>query len=399
MFVEMMLPGQPTGEIGSRLGEVGFDPGYNRPYFNAKGDRVVSVFTGKMKLNESTGKKEPVRVEVPISKLQSKGIQVNNATIMKKDQWIQIDEAVYMAARERLSAWSDLLGRSSYGNFDAMSKLTLEYYAMNDVGQAVVDLDALTDGRNDRPLMKLRSLPLPITHSDFQFSARELAVSRNGRGVPLDTTMAEMAGRRVAEAIEKQLIGIDDGIQYGGVTTGQFAHDGNSQIYGYINHPSRSTKTNMTVPDGTNPSATVTDVIAMRETLIANKFYGPYMLYYSTDWDQYLDQDYAFHGAGTSWGVSPTMTLRDRLKRIDGIVDAKRLDFLTPTANNAHAFTMVLVQMTRDVVQAVNGMEITTLQWESKGGLQINFKVMCIQVPRLMSKYDGTMGLVHGRTA
>lgn len=399
MFVEMMLPNRPMGELGSHLEAIGFDPGYARPYFNASGERVVSVFTGRTKLvdNQQTGRKEVVQVrkEVPVANLMAKGIQVNNATIMRKDQWVQIDDAVYMAARERLSVWGDLLTRVPYGNFDAMGKLTLEYYAMNDAGEAVVDMDALTDGRNDRPQLKLRSLPLPITHSDFSFSARELAISRNGRGQPLDTTMAEMAGRRVAEAIEKTAIGIDDGIQFGTVSTGQWAHDGNSQIYGFLNHPSRSTKTNMTIPLGTNPQVTVTDVIAMRETLVQNKFYGPFMIYYSTDWDAFLDRDYAFV-AGATWGVNPSQTLRQRILAIPDIAGMKRVDYLTATANNSHAFTMIMVDMNRQTIQAVNGMDITTLQWESKGGLQINFKVMAIQVPRLMARYDGTMGVVHG---
>jgi hypothetical protein len=401
-FIEPMLPGQQPGAVGSRLEGMNFDPGYVRPYFNTKGERVVSLFTGKTKVveNKETGQRQtiPVREEVPLAKIAARGIPIENATFFRKDQWVAIDDAVYMAARERLSAWSDLLGKVSYGNFDAMSKLTLEYYAMDDAGEAVVDMDALTDARNDRPQMKLRSLPLPITHSDFSFSARELAISRGGRGIALDTTMAEMAGRRVAEAIERTLIGIDDGIQFGTVTTGQWAHDGNSQIYGYLNHPSRSTKTNLTIPTGANPQATIADILAMRETLIANKFYGPYTIYYSTDWDQYLDLDYAFVN-GTNWATNPTKTLRQRILDIEGVTALKRLDYLTPTATNSHAFTMIMVQMTKDVIMAVNGMDITTVQWESKGGLQINFKVMAIQVPRLMARYDGTMGVVHARTA
>jgi hypothetical protein len=57
-----------------------------------------------------------------------------------------------------------------------------------------------------------------------------------------------------------------------------------------------------------------------------------------------------------------------------------------------------MVQMTSEVAQAVNGMDITTIQWEAKGGMEIHFKVMAIQVPRLMADYSGNCGLVVGTT-
>ncbi len=145
----------------------------------------------------------------------------------------------------------------------------------------------------------------------------------------------------------------------------------------------------MTVPTGSNPEVTVDNVLAMRSTLYNTaKHYGPFMLYHSTDWDQFLDNDYARLG-----GANANMTLRDRLRKIEGIQDVRRLDFLTST------FTMLLVEMTSGVAQAVTGMDITTVQWESKGGMQKNFKVMAIKVPRLQSDFNGLTGLMHGTTA
>ena len=52
--------------------------------------------------------------------------------------------------------------------------------------------------------------------------------------------------------------------------------------------------------------------------------------------------------------------------------------------------------MTPDVCRAVNGMDITTVQWESSGGMRINFKVMAIQVPQLFTDYNRRTGIVHG---
>ena len=141
------------------------------------------------------------------------------------------------------------------------------------------------------------------------------------------------------------------------------------------------------------------------------------MIYHSNDWDQYLDSDYfATSGVGGIAGVS-TATLRNRLRMIEGIQDVRRLDFLfaaVPSTNPAsqgfpggftgpggegvlsgNPFTFIFVQMTPDVARAVNGMDITTIQWETLGGMQINFKVMAIQVPRIRSDFYQNCGIEH----
>ncbi len=285
-----------------------------------------------------------------------------------------------------------------------MSKMLLEHETMSDPGEAIVDMDGLSEGRTDAPQYQLQGLPLPITHSDFWFSSRRLAVSRN-TGTPLDTTMAEAAGRRVAEMIEKTLIGVETGITYGGNSTQVGGYGRTSSVYGYLNFPQRLTKTNLTTPTGSNASSTLADVLAMRDQLYANKFYGPFMLYHSNDWDRFLDNDYILSGGNVA-----TQTLRERLKAIDGIQDVRRLDFLSATATAAtdparilssqlHPFTLLMVQMTADVARAVNGMDITTVQWESKGGMQLNFKVMCIQVPQLRADFYGNCGILQATTS
>jgi len=119
--------------------------------------------------------------------------------------------------------------------------------------------------------------------------------------------------------------------------------------------------------------------LAIREQLYTNKFYGPYIVYTSTDWDQYLDN--LFSTTEPSAG-----TLRKRLMEIEDIQDIRRLDFLT---SSTYPFTSIWVQMTPETARAVNGMEITTVQWPSMGGMRLNFKVMCIQVPQIRSRFTG----------
>jgi uncharacterized linocin/CFP29 family protein len=389
MFVDFVLNGQGHGEVGAALGEVRFDPGLLRPFIARDGQPAVTVNTGRMRWDEKLRRDVPVTATYKAADLAARGIAVPtaNATSLRKNDWINIDTAVQRATRQRLRAWADLAASSSVGGFNGMAKLTHEYESMTDPGEAVVDMDGLADGRNDSPLFKLRSVPLPITHSDFWFSERRLAVSRNS-GTPLDTTMAEAAGRRVAEMIERTLLGVETGVTYGTQTAGVGTHDGTSTVYGYTNFPYRVTKTDLTTPTGSNPEAVKQDVIEMRETMYTNGFYGPFMLYHSTGYDAFLDDDYFRSGS-----TAASRTLRERVGEIEGIAGIRRLDYLTS------GYQMVLVQMTSDVAQAINAMDVTTVQWDSQGGLRKNFKVMAIQVPLLKAPYNGVAGIVHGTTS
>ena len=55
-----------------------------------------------------------------------------------------------------------------------------------------------------------------------------------------------------------------------------------------------------------------------------------------------------------------------------------------------------MVQMTSDVARAVSALDITTLQWEGMGGMEMNFRVMAIMVPQLRTDFYGNTGIMHG---
>lgn len=397
MFTDFVLNGSAVGEVAGRVAECGWDSGLLRPYKDERGRVCVTVNTGQVAplKDKKTGapitnedgspKYVPVYEKQLVTRRMMEGLPVplTNATTLRKDQWIRLDEKVLAAARARLRAWADLRAANTYGGFDGMANPILEHERVNDPGEAVVDMDGMTEGRSFAPKFDLVGLPLPITHSDFWLSSRFLATSRN-KGQPADTLRAEFAGRRVAEMIEKTLIGTITGTTYGDSTD----YASTAKIYGYTNHPDRLTKTDLTIPTSSNGTTILDDWLACRELLYGNNFYGPFMVYTSTDYDQYLDNDFKTYS---------DLSVRERLLQIEGVQGIRRLDYLTPT--DSHAFTMIWVQMTEDVARAVNGMEITTVQWETMGGMRLNFKVMGIQVPQLRSDFNGKMGLLHARTA
>lgn len=370
---DFIVDGRGMGEVGSVVANSGFDVGLQRPYFtkNAQGktrDCVTANIAGKPKI-------------LVRSHAESRGLRVvNAATLLRKDAWLELDRAVLKISRERLRAWSDLESASSF-NFDGYGKMILEWETMSDSQEAIVDMDGIAEGRSDNPTFQLEGLPLPLTHSSFWYSDRRLAISQNS-GTPLDTASAEHAARKVAESVEKTLIGVDAGIQYG--VTADYGQT--PKVWGYITQPQINLKADLTTPDGTNAATTLGEVLTMIQTLAGDNYFGPFMLYHSTLWDEFMDDDYV--------AASPQNTLRERLRKIDAISDVRRLDFFTSSV-----FGLVLVQMTSDVARAVTGMEMVTVQWPSKGGAQQNFKVMTIKVPQIRADNAGNSGIIYGSNA
>jgi hypothetical protein len=278
-----------------------------------------------------------------------------------------------------MRAYQDLRRANTVGGFDGMASTIYEHEVMDDPGKAFVDMDGMTEGQNDGARYQLRGTPLPITHASFWMSKRQLAVSRS-RGQALDFTRAQFSAQRVGEEIERMTIGTSAGMTYGNDS----AYDRKSQIFGMLNHPSRLTKTDLTVPDGTNGDTVLAEVLEVRDQLYQDHQYGPFVLYTATDWDRWLDTDF-------KTGV--TGTLRQRLLAVDGISSIRRLDFLDPTLANVNPYTWILLDLNTPNHGAINGLELRTLQWPSHGGERINFKVMAIQIPLFRDDFYGHMGL------
>lgn len=345
------------GDSADRLMANDFDIGVLRPWRGRDGRAYVT----KMVMNEK-------------GELVPKVMVVNAPATLTKDAWIAFDTAIVRAVRDRLRLVADVRGAGlTYNLPNGMGHTVLQYQTMGDITAATISMDPVRRSEGDRPTADLANLPLPVIHKDFDFSAREIAVSQQGR-MPIDTTTAEMAARKVAEEAEKMLAGTSGTFSYGGGT-----------IYGYTNFPNRAIKTDMPVPDGTNGPAVLTALLALRQMLINNKHNGPYVLYLNTQWAAVLDNDFS--------AAKGDQTLRQRILAVDGITDVRISDYLPTTKWDA-----VLVEMTTESVRMVVGMEVQTIQWESAGGMMKHFKVMTIMVPQLRPDTSGNSGIAHGRT-
>lgn len=353
--MDFILNGQGSGSVATALIANNMDTGILRPFFGSDGNTYVTIHNGW----GADGK----------PKYKTVLARNANATLTK-DAWIQLDQAILGAARPRLKLVADV--RSSglvYNVPGGMGKTVLQHQRMTDGGTAGISMDALQKFDQDRPEADILSLPLPIISADFSFGARQLAVSKQG-GMPLDTTEAEQAGRRCAEVAERLFLG----------TFGQTSFGGGS-IYGLTNFPSRITRA-LTLPtaNGWTGTTLLNELLLAKADAVAVNYPGPFAVYNSPAWDPYLDADYS--------STKGENTLRDRINKTKGFAPMETLDYLT-------GYQIILVQKTQDVFRAVIGMDFTTIQWESMGGLMIHFKVMGIMVPQPRADINDATGIVH----
>jgi hypothetical protein len=240
-------------------------------------------------------------------------------------------------------------------------------------------MDGVTRSTNDRPVFQHNYLPIPIIHVDYEINSRVLAASRN-MGNPLDTTMAERAARTVQEKLESMLFTN---------TTYSFGEKDSrnvNTIYSYVNHPDRNQVTLVTAWDDSAKTGKdiVDEVIALKQTAINDRHYGPYMIYIPTAYETVLDEDYV----GSTPDTAPNTTIRQRILAISNILGIKVIDTLA-------ADNILFVQMTSNVVRLVRGMGLQNVEWTTEGKFITKYKVMTIQVPQIRSDMNGRSGIVH----
>lgn len=287
--------------------------------------------------------------------------------VLRKDEWVNFDEAVVEVATKRLVAVADLMNAGlTYGVQNALGVTKVEWERVSEMTDAEISMGGITQGQNDRVTYDLQSVPLPIIHKDFHINIRALEASRT-TGQSLDTTQAEIAARIVSEKIESLLF---DGSDIAGST---------NKIYGYKTAPNRTTGSTTADFASATGAQIVGDVLDMINDAQNDNMYGPYVLYVTNA---------GYINMGDDYKAESDKTILQRVLEIPGIQAVR------PSKDLA-AGEAILVQMTRDVVDMVNGIEPTTVQWDSHGGFMVNFKVLAIMVPRIKSDKNSQSGIVH----
>lgn len=351
--VDLMGISGGSGEVANFLAKSKLDPGQMRPWINTNGQACVTNFLGG-------DAKKPENYRTTL---------VSNASL-RREEWMALDNAILPISRTRLIGVQDLIDNGLVYNLgNAMGTTVLEYHDISDGLEAIMTMDGITRSPGDRPNYTHHYLPIPIIHVDYEIGARELAISRN-MGNPIDTTDAESAARRVAEKLEKLLF-TDTSYSFGGGT-----------IQSYVNASDRNQVTldSEWTNSGVGGANIVNDVMVLKATSIAAKHYGPWMMYIPSAYEILLDADYS--------SAKGQNTVRERILQIAGLKGIKVVDTLA-------ANTVLLVQMTSDVVRLVRGMGIQNIQWGEEGNFVTKFKVLTIQVPQIRADQEGNSGIVH----
>jgi uncharacterized linocin/CFP29 family protein len=290
-----------------------------------------------------------------------------NATL-QYDEWKELDTRVARAARSRIPGVQAMISRGlEYRLGNGLASTVLQSQNASDITAAELSMAGDKQGEKDRVNFETVYLPLPIAHKDFQLSIRVLEASRkNGDG--LDLIMAELAARRVAELIEDLFFNGTGSYTFGGGT-----------IYGLTSHPNRNTiaiGTSWLTETGENITG---DVLSMRDASHADNHHGPWLLFVPTNFEKAMDSDFK---------ANSDLTVRERIKLIQGVEDVIVADSLT-------ASNVVLCELQPETARIVTGLDITTVEWDTKGGMLFDFKVMSIMVPQIRADQDGKSGIVH----
>lgn len=348
--------GQNGGEgvVAQRMANEGIlNPAAMRPFINDDGESYITVYSGQGDRSNPDSYNN-VRIQT-------------NATL-RRDEWLALDEALLKISETRLNGIQDLISNNLTFNLgNAMGTTVLEYQTSSDAMEAVLTMDGVTRGQGDRPNFESGYLPIPIIHVDYEINARVLASSRS-LGNALDTTSAERATRKVTAQLESMLF-----------TDASYTY-ANGTIYSYVNEPNRNLGALTGAWTGLTGAQILVDVLAMKQASIDALHYGSWHMYIPTEYETTIDRDYD--------ATTPGTTIRERILKVANLNDLKVVDTMP-------AATVLLVQMTSDVVRLVRGMGIQNVQWETEGRFITKYKVMTIQVPQIRSDQDGNSGVTH----
>lgn len=332
-----------------------------KPYINHAGQPVIAVNTGRRDAQGNSIYKEQI---------------VTNATL-RKDEWIQLDDAVLEAARERLVIVDDLISGGLTQNAGGLGTMISEWETASEMTDAEVTMDGESKVTGDRQAFGLSGVPIPIIHKDYTIGERVLLASRT-RGASLDVTSASEAGRSVARKSEAMV--------FNGLDLGASNSAGNSyKVYGLTNHPDRAVQTISNWASGGVTEETILSEILslLAELRTEQRAFGPFNLYIPAAYESRFEDDYK---------ANSDKTLLERVLQISSIKSIRVSDTLA-TGN------VVLVEMTNRCIDLAIASDLVNVQWSSGSGFTNHYKAYAAWAPRLKVDSDGRVGWIHGSVA
>jgi uncharacterized linocin/CFP29 family protein len=334
----------------------------NRPYIDEHGRSVIAVNTGRRDSNGNFIYQEQ----------QFRG----NATL-RKDEWIQLDDAAIESARERLVIAADLMSMGLTHNAGGLGTIISEWEKMSEMTDAEVTMDGESMVTKDRQLFGIDGVPVPIIHKDHKIGERTLLASRT-RGASLDVTQSAEAGRSVARRTESMI--------FNGLNLGASNSAGDSyQVYGLTNHPNKAVDEISDWAAGGTSEETIFDEILnlVEELETEQRAFGPFTLYIPNTYAKRFRQDFK---------AETGITLRQRVLATEVVRDIRTSDVLADG-------NVILIELTSRVIDLTIASDVVNIQWQSGSGFTNHFKTYAAWAPRIKTDYDGRVGFIHGATS
>lgn len=302
---------------------------------------------------------------------------------------VEVDKAVVDVGLERLTFAADLLSEGlRYGLSDPLSVTQVEWDQESKVGGARRTM--LPTSRGENALLDRKHLRVPIycTLGDFNMNIRLLKMSERV-GQPLDVSMIKQETRRVNESIE-------DACLYGATTLdGQTLTDSSYTAPGLLTPPGTANTITNSVDwtaanvIGTTGPAMVADVISMAQKLAQAFKYGPYNLYVGTNAGITIQGQFVQYHPATIQSMLEGLQFGGRNLKV-------RIADRLPNTVGGPTQQVVLVQMTDDVVEIIDGQAPTVVPYTSLDGWTLFWTILAIQVPRVRADYNGNSGICIG---
>lgn len=295
----------------------------------------------------------------------NKDAMVTNSSLLKRE-WAVLDQIIYEAPRLASSVVTDLAGLTTT---TTLAEQLSQWRVSGERMRPNVNMDGRSRVNQDRTDKTVQAVPLPIVRTDYEIGSRELLSSRT-LGTPLDTTEAIEAVQSINEEEARIVLNGAANIVVGG--------DG---IPGYTNFAARDTATAAAYGGGdfgtiSNIRPTFLGMI----TALTNVFYrGPFRCYISNT--QYI-QMLARYTDGSG------QTALDSVLELPQIASVATDDLLADG-------NLLMVQLTRNVVDRRVALVLTTREWQTPDGQSNMFAVMAAAVQRLKSDYRGNTGIAH----
>lgn len=295
-------------------------------------------------------------------------INVHNATLLK-DEWERLDSRVNDVLRKRLTVVEDLRGRGLVEPV-SIGTVTRRTQRVDDFEDAEISFDGDTAPQEDRANFEGDLIPVPVIAKGFRVDWRQLAASRQ-KGEPLDTTNAELAAAKVARKLEDL---ITNGLSVGGPTGGG--------IPGLTSAGNRLTVDLNNAWDGASGDP-VGDTERILAEAYASSLFGPFVMYVPKNYWAEVQSDYE-----TSGGAVINRTVKERIMAFEDIEAVRPNDSLEDD-------NVVLVQMTRNVLDLTEAQAITTVQWE-KNPFITKFRVLFVGGPQIKNNATDEDTTIHG---